>query len=259
MVKLSRLSRRDPQVDPDAAVAVWSGLVSKAPDLSTAALQGHLKQADRLRSVLDRFAQIAEPRLANDVLIEVPETLAGQIEWSGRPAFWLGEASPRALVAPESGIELGEGVKLFHDCPRREIALRQHVNRMAPSRAAYGLSLDVMGFEGSYLSLVLDLPSAALTELGQSHVLSVNFDFQADRDLGIFVRLNLKCGPNTVNMLREVPRDGSGHAVEFDLAYLDMDASRLESGWIDVMFEAPQYLGLDLRDVMLFRSRRAEV
>ena len=39
----------------------------------------------------------------------------------------------------------------------------------------------------------------------------------------------------------------------------EMDASCLERGWIDVMFEAPQYLGLDLRDVTLFRSRRAEV
>ena len=258
-MKLSRLSRRPPQIDPDAAAAAWSGLVSRAPDLSTGALQDHLAKADHLRSVLDRFSQIAKPRLTNDVQIDVPDILAGQIEWSGRPAFWLGEASPRALFAPESGVELGEGVKLFHDCPRREIALRQRANRLLPARAPYGLSLDVMGFEGSYLSLVLDLPAASLTDLGQSHVLSVNFDFEADRDLGIFVRLNLKCGPNTVNMLREVPRDGTGHAVEFDLAYLDMDASRLESGWIDVMFEAPQYLGLELRDVTLFRSRRAEV
>lgn len=258
-MKLSRFSHRAPQVDPDTAATVWGGLVSKAPDLSRAALQGHLKQADRLRGILDRFAQIAEPRLTNKVLIEAPEILAGQIEWSGRPAFWLGEASPRALVAPVSGVEVGEGMKLFHDCPRREITLRQRVNRMAPARAVYGLSLDVMGFEGSYLSLVLDLPSAALTQLGRSHVLSVNFDFEADRGLGLFVRLNLRCGPNTVNMLRELPRDGSGHAVEFDLAYLEMDASRLERGWIDVMFEAPQYLGLDLRDVTLFRSRRAEV
>ena len=245
--------------DSGASRALWDAALGRidkfsAPDLATLA-----EDAAALGETLARFGQLAEAKTGHTRPVVVPRALEAQVDWTGRPAVWVSRATPPGISQPENGTELGAGVKLFHDCPRAEIALGQRSNRAAPMTAPYGLALDVMGFEGSFLSLVLDLPHAAVVGMTKAHVLRVDVAHKADRAVGIFVRLNLRCGPNTATMLREVPRDGSGSSVEFDLAYSDMDAERLEAAWIDVMFEDPAWLGIYIRDLTLIRSRRAEL
>ena len=258
-MKLGRFKKRSTTVDPSDAADVWSDLVEKASSMNVGELQSLSNDAERLRELLDRFDQIAEAKSGSTRQIDVPDGLVGHVEWMGRPNFWLGKVAKTGLTEPESGVALGDGVKLFHDCALREISLRQEQNPKMPNLPPFGLAMDVMRFEGSFLSLVLELPEGVLSGLSRTHVLTVNFDTNSDRPVGIYVRLNLQCGPNTVTMLREVPRDGSGSSVEFDLAYSEMDEARLENGWIDVMFEDPKMLGIEMRDVTLFRSGRAEV
>lgn len=258
-MKRGLFSRSAARPDTGASCVLWDAALGgidkfSLPDLATMA-----EDAAVLAPTLERFSQLAEAKTGTTRPVNVPRALEAQVDWTGRPAVWVSRATPAGFSQPENGTELGAGVKLFHDCARAEIALSQRSNRAAPMTAPYGLALDVMGFEGSFLSLVLDLPNAAVAGMTKAHVLTIDIAHTADREAGIFVRLNLRCGPNTATILREVPRDGSGSSVEFDLAYSDLDAERLEAAWIDVMFEDPAWLGIYIRDLTLIRSRRAEL
>lgn len=256
-MKLGLFSKAAP--DTGATRALWEAALERINRYSPPDLSKMTEDAVLLGDTLEKFTQLAEAKTGFNLPVNVPSAIEAQVDWTGRPALWLSRATPSGHAQPESGTELGAGVKLFHDCPRAEIALGQRHNRAAPMRAPYGFVLDVMAFEGSFLSLVLDLPGPALDGMSKAHVLTLDFDYAADREVGIYVRLNLRCGPNTVTMLREVPRDGSSGQVAFDLAYSDLDAERLDGAWIDVMFEDPAWLGIQIRDLTLIRSRRAEL
>ncbi len=256
-MKLGLFSKAPP--DTSASRAVWDTALARIDGYSVPDLSQMAEDAALLGQTLETFAHLAEAKAAFNRPVKVPSSLEAQVDWTGRPALWVSRVVPSGHAQPDSGTELGAGVKLFHDCPRAEIALGQRRNRAAAMRAPYGFALDVMAFEGSFLSLVLDLPTPALKGMSRAHVLTLDFDYVADRALGIYVRLNLRCGPNTVTMLREVPRDGSSGLVAFDLAYSDLDAERLDGAWIDVMFEDPAWLGVQIHDLTLIRSRRAEL
>jgi hypothetical protein len=47
--------------------------------------------------------------------------------------------------------------------------------------------------------------------------------------------------------------------VEFDLAYSNLNEKRVESAWIDLIFESPQMNRVALRDLTLSRRRRAQL
>ncbi len=258
-MKLARLAKSRGKVDPTQAAAPWAEALDRVDTLPLSDLARLHRAVPALRQTLDRFDQASSARLADAQSVRIPPHLGAALEWAGRPLLWSARCDPVGHVQPPSGVELGQGAKLFHDCPLAEITIGQRRNPRREHLAHYAMALDVLRFQGSFLSLALDLPDAALSGLSRGHVLTADFDTQSDRPLGIYVRLNLRCGPNVATMLREVPRDGSGTAVEFDLAYSDLDAARLEAGWIDVMFEAPAMMGLILRDLTLIRSRRADL
>lgn len=76
----------------------------------------------------------------------------------------------------------------------------------------------------------------------------------------MFARLNVKHGPNTEQIVREIPLGGSIETwVEFDLAYTKLNEKRVESAWIDLIFEGPQMNEVILRDLNLPRHPRAEI
>lgn len=218
-----------------------------------------LAEAAALRRGLDDLDQLAQAEARMGGAAQARGALPAQVDWDWRPAFWMGAVQPPAHVAPTNGTPLGHGVTLFHDCPLGEIAVVQRAQPRRPTGARYGLALDVYGFAGSFLSLAIDLPEAGLAGLGRAHYLDVDFDVVADRPLGIYVRLNLRCGPNMVTLLRQVPGEGAARAAAFDLAYTDLDPARLEAGWIDVMFENPAQLGVQIADLRISRCRRADV
>ena len=58
---------------------------------------------------------------------------------------------------------LGNEVTLFHDCEFSELTLRQLRNLREQDLAPYGLRMDVFRFDGSFLSLVVDLPTTGST------------------------------------------------------------------------------------------------
>jgi hypothetical protein len=154
---------------------------------------------------------------------------------------------------------LGQEVTLFHDCAQSELTLCQLRNTHAEDLAAYGLRLDVFRFDGSYLSLVIDLPTQATVDLKRKHLVRCDLIVELERPLEIFARLNIQHGPNTEQIVRELPVNDRQLSVEFDLAYTKLNEKRIEKIWIDLIFENPEMSQVILRDLFFSRRPRAEM
>ena len=56
------------------------------------------------------------------------------------------------------------------------------------------------------------------------------------------------------------PQDETGRAVvEFDLAYTKLNEKRIESAWIDLIFEGPDMNEITMHDLTLSRHPRSEI
>jgi hypothetical protein len=117
--------------------------------------------------------------------------------------------------------------------------------------------MDVFKFDGSFLSLVIDMPSGATDGLKRVHLLRMNCIVEMEKPLEIFARLNIKHGPNTEQIVRELPLDHDDIMVEFDLAYSNLNEKRVEKAWIDLIFEGPEMNQVVLRDLTFTRRPRA--
>lgn len=124
--------------------------------------------------------------------------------------------------------------------------------------AAYGLQVKVAGFDGSFVSVVVDLPDAAVTGLTKSHVLGLHSAIEPSREIKAFGRLNVRHGPNTEQIVCDLEMQTGPVAADFDLAYTKLNEKRVESAWIDLIFDAPADTTLVLADLTVSRRRRAQ-
>ena len=154
---------------------------------------------------------------------------------------------------------VGEEVTLFHDCAQSELTLQQLRNTRDTDLAPYGLRLDVFNFDGSFLSLVLDLPEDAVNGLKRTHILRISTIIEMEEPLEIFARLNIKNGPNTEQIVRELPLGQEDVSAEFDLAYVNLNEKRIDKVWIDLIFENPQMNQVTFRDLTFSRRPRAQL
>ncbi|HAW47009.1 MAG TPA: hypothetical protein DCX34_07190, partial [Roseovarius sp.] len=135
--------------------------------------------------------------------------------------------------------------------------LRQLRNRREQDLAPFGLRMDVFRFDGSFLSLAIDLPPEAIEGMTKRHLVRLDTIIDMEKPLEIFARLNVRHGPNTEQIIRKLPLDAQENTVEFDLAYSSLNEKRLERAWIDLIFENPAMSQVTLRDVTFGRRLRA--
>ena len=180
-------------------------------------------------------------------------------DWMWRPDLWRGRVASSGHAAIGHRTDLGGGVTVFHDCDISEISARQIRNTREIDLAPFGLRIDVFRFDGSFLSLVLDLPEAGAQGLRARHVVRLEVAVEMEAPLELFGRLNIQHGPNVEQVVREMPvSEGNGWA-EFDLAYTGMNERRVDKAWLDLIFEGPQMNQFVLRDVTVSRRPRAEL
>lgn len=245
------------------AARQWQRLSDKAQRRSGAVPDELRDEARDLQQVLTRYLHTTEIRsLGSRDSLSRMELPAGT-DWRWRPEILRARNAMPALVAPVSGRWLSDEVALFHDCPQRAVILRQMRNRRATDLSDYALALEVMGFEGSFLSFSLGLPPQALEGLGGHHILRLAATLQAERAITVYARLNIQQGPNTEKILRQMgdPIEGANcsRLIEFDLGYADMSQRSVEKAWVDVIFESPFMNAVALRDVVLSRHARAQI
>ena len=223
---------------------------------SLASLRGLARQH---RRQIDRILHVADGRLALPVIGPNPIRRPPGTDWAWRPPLWRGPVPNRGFAAIENRTLLSDGATLFHDCRVSEITTRQIRNTREQDLAPFGLRMDVFKFDGSFLSIVLDLPPEAVQGLRTRHLVRLETIVEMEKPLEIFARLNIKHGPNVEQVVRELPLTEAEVMVEFDLFYTRMNEKRVERAWIDLIFEGPQLNQIVLRDVTLSRRPRAEL
>ncbi|MBT8454595.1 MAG: hypothetical protein KJO15_00690 [Alphaproteobacteria bacterium] len=237
----------------------WERAANAAQNTDIETLKSHRARAQALRRRLDKLLHTADGRLALPLVGSTAMRKPLHADWTYRPQLWRGPIFPAGHASVESKTRLGDEATIFHDCRVSELTVRQVRNRRETDLAPFGLRLDVFRFDGSFLSLVVDLPHAAVDGLQKRHLVRLSAVVETEKPLEIFARLNIKHGPNTEQIVRELPLGQEDVWVEFDLAYTDLNEKRIERMWLDLIFEGPELNQILLRDVTLARRPRAEI
>ena len=241
------------------AAVRWRKAATKASAADLGTLRSQRHHARQLRVYLNEVNHVADNRLALPRIGSNAFTRPGGTEWSWRPRLWRGSVGKKGSAAVTSNTALGREVKIFHDCKISELTLRQIRNTREEDLAPYGLRLDVFRFDGSFLSLVVDLPPEAYQGLQRRHIVRVSMIIHLEKPLEVFARLNVKHGPNVEQIVQEVPMDQTEAVVEFDLGYSDLNEKRIEGAWLDLIFEGPEMNEVTIRDMTACRYPRAEM
>ncbi|MFT7058464.1 MAG: hypothetical protein ACJASV_000965 [Pseudorhodobacter sp.] len=242
-----------------SALKRWRQLGDLASGLDLESLRRLRGQAWALRRSLDRVIHVAEHHLALPVIGSSAIRKPMGSDWAWRPMLWKGPIPVPGLSSVPGKALICEGSTIFHDCRRSELTVRQIRNTRAADIAPFGVRMDVFRFDGSFLSLVIDLPEAAVTGLRMTHLIRLDAIVEMEKPLEIFARLNIKHGPNVEQVVRELPLNEEEVKVEFDLAYTKMNEKRVERIWVDLIFEGPEMNQIILRDVTLTRRPRADL
>ena len=242
-----------------ASVRRWSRVAQQADTTELPRLRRQRAAARKLKQRIDKLIFVADGRLALPVVGNQAFPRPHEADWAWRPDLWCGPLAVPGISSVQSKSMLGSEATLFHDCAHSEITLRQLRNLREEDLAPYGLRLDVFKFDGSFLSLVIDLPEAGVAGLKRTHLLRMDAIVELEKPLEIFARLNIRHGPNTEQIVRELPLDEENHRVEFDLAYSNLNEKRVDRAWIDVIFEGPQMNQVILRDLTFSRRPRAHL
>ncbi|MGX9351891.1 DUF6478 family protein [Shimia sp. W99] len=240
------------------AARQWARMARKAERTDLPTLRAQRRSARSLRQHLDALISVAESRLALPMIGSNAFPKPHGTDWSWRPQLWREPIAVKGRAAVENKEMLGDEVTLFHDCRISELTLRQLRNNRDKDLAPFGLRMDVFRFDGSFLSLVVDLPPESVDGLKRNHVIRVDTIVEMEKPLEIFARLNIRHGPNTEQIVRELPLREEDIRVEFDLAYSNLNEKRVEQMWLDLIFEGPEMNQVILRDVTFSRRPRAE-
>lgn len=237
----------------------WARAARHAATAELSVLRRQRSRARLLKSHLDRLIHTADERLALPMIGSSSFPKPHNTDWAWRPELWRGPLPRPGLSSVETKSMLGDEVTLFHDCDFSELTLRQLRNLREEDLAPYGLRMDVFKFDGSFLSLVIDLPDEGVTDLRRTHLLRMDVIVEMEQPLEIFARLNIRHGPNTEQIVRELPLSEEKIRVEFDLAYSNLNEKRVERAWIDLIFEGPEMNQVVLRDLTFSRRPRASL
>ena len=237
----------------------WGRAIDRAGSVDLMTLRTMRIRAREIRRRMDQVLHLADARLTLPLIGTNAIQKPLHADWSYRPELWRGPLSPPGMVAIDSKSRIGEEVTLYHDCKISELTVRQIRNTREDDLAPFGLRIDVFRFDGSFLSLVINLPDSAVQGLKRRHLLRLTTAFEMEKELEIFARLNIKHGPNSEQLVRELSGAQGETAVEFDLVNTNLNEKRIERIWIDLIFENPEMNQIILRDVTLTRRPRAEV
>lgn len=237
----------------------WARIAQGASHAPLSQLRKQRAQARRMLVHLNKFVHVADNRLALPAIGSQAIHKSHDADFAWRPEAWTGPLPVQGMASVPSKSMLGSEISLHHDCTFSELSLRQLRNSRTEDLAPYGLRLDVFKFDGSFLSLVLDFPREAVEGLRKKHLIRLEPIVEFEKPLEIFARLNIKHGPNTEQVVRELPLNEQSPIVEFDLAYTKLNEKRVDAIWLDLIFEGPEMNQVTLRDMTISRRPRAEI
>ncbi len=237
----------------------WRKAVGGVADADLATLVQHNEIAKKLLRHVGSFHLEAEARLALPRIGATAFPRPSGTDWHWRPKPWRGPVLARGIAPVLAKMELSNELVVFHDCKKAEIILRQERNLRDTDLAPYRIDVEVFHFEGTYLSLVVEVPPASCENLKKNHLIRLAAIIEREQPTPIYARLNVKNGPNTEQVLLTLPDATEETMVEFDLAYSGLNQQRAERMWIDLMIARPAMNKISFRDLTLCRYPRAEI
>lgn len=217
---------------------------------------GALARAVTAQKELARAVEGVKDALATARSLAQAEPLEG---WQGhtRLPLWQLETDTPEMPELADRDRVGDGAYLFHDSPSAKIGASQIPQ---DEGAPFALRLDLAGYEGSFLSLALDLPAQFSAEIQPTDVVRIAVDRSSVTPVTLYLRLNLQSGPNTEQILRSLPGEAGPGWIEFDLAYVPELADRsFDKLWVDVMFDSGADNRITLHDLTVAHRRRTEM
>ena len=237
----------------------WDRAARAAATLDPARLKLLRGHARKLSRRVDAVLHEAEGRLSLPMAGHAAIRRPMHSDWAWRPELWCGPIKPTGYATVENKTRVGRQAKVFHDCALSELSIRQVRNTSAEDIAPYGVRLDVFKFDGSFLSLVVDLPPEGIDGLTRRHIVRLDIRVESEKPLEIFGRINVRHGPNVEQLVREFEGSNGEFTVEFDMAATRLNEQRIERAWLDLIFEGPEMNEIVLRDVTMSRRPRAEI
>jgi len=237
----------------------WEDLAETAKTAPLEGLREIRTAANALNQRTGTVINTANLRLARPVVGSNAMKLPPSTDWSFRPPLWRVPQSPSGYAPARNNTTFSGDVTLYHDCKANALSLRQVRNSGPDDLAPYGLQLDSYHFDGGFLSLVVRAPQDVVKDLKKTHILRVTTHIESERPISMTLRLNLKNGPNTEQVSKEIG-DTSGRAItQFDMAYVPFNETRAEHLWFDLFFETPSMNAVRIRDLTFSRHRRADL
>lgn len=241
------------------SVARWKAALREADTISLDRLETQSALAQKLMRHVRDFQMVAKSRLALPRPASATFSKPPGTDWSWRPKAWQVAVTETGIAPALSKDSLTNEVAIFHDCTNGEISLRQVRNIRDIDLCAFGMTIEVFHFDGSYLSLVIEIPPSSCENLKRRHLIRLGATIERERPARIYARLNVKNGPNTEQILLTLPDDTEDTMVEFDLAYSQLNERRAERMWLDLMIEDPAMNKITFRDLNFARYPRADL
>lgn len=242
-----------------SALRRWSRVARDVGGVDTPTLRQLRVRARELRQRLDQVLFTADSRLALPLLGSNTIKTPLHTDWSHRPQAWRGPLKPSGVASIQNGTPFGDEVKLFHDCPLSEVAVRQVRNTRESDLAPFGVTLEVFGFQGSFLSMAIELPDSTTDGLHRNHIVRLSVSSEAEKPIDVFARLNIQYGPNHEQLPNRQTLENGAAEFDFDLAYSNMNEKRVQKMWVDLVCGHPEMNRVTLRDLTLCRFPRAEI
>ena len=242
-----------------ASLAYWrraAARIGRADLIQVKRLRAH---ARTVQQATGRVLYLAESRLTGPLTgADFPARRAITDEvW--RPPVWLGPVVPVGSVATAMRTVIDDDLSVFHDCRTSEVVVRQVRNSGFDAAARFGLALDALNFDGTFLSIALRLPQGLIAGLGHRHVLCAALALESERPCPVLVSLNIEHGPNVEKSVIELAAGDGARLAEFDLAHVRFDEKRVSKVWIDLFFTQAAMNRVVVRDMLISRRPRAEL
>lgn len=245
------------QVVSRRVLARWTRLADAAPTIPAGRLRSLRALAVELRARLDRLIAGADARLGS--VTPAPVAAPLNTDWTWRPAAWIDPIRPATLGDVADKTAFGPEATVFHDARNSNILLRQTSATSHDASAPFLVSVAAYRFDGTFLSMVFDLPEAATKGLNRRYVIRMVPVIETEHPTEVFARLNISHGPNTEQVVREVPMQAEDKAVEFDLAYTKLNEKRVDRLWLDFIIGQPRMNRVTIHDLTFSRRPRAEL
>lgn len=177
-------------------------------------------------------------------------------DWVWRPAVF-GTNLPDSVCIPAfSPATLGRDLSLFHDCPLVQISLRQEYTAQ-PDR--FAIRLETFAFQGSYMSMVLEVPPAICADLHVDHLIRLSVCLDTKQPVTLSARLNAVHGSDVAQLQETLVAEGACRVAEFDLLDIPLARHGVDRFWIDIFIDCPAPSSLLLQEISVMRCQRADI